>query len=244
MQQISRASPNLVGIDACKAGWVVATSEQDFSRLQFQIIVELRNVFDDARRGRAYVIIDIPIGLADRNARQCDIEARRVLSRRHKSSVFPAPLRRTLSAETYAHACQLSLGACEKSLSRQAYGILPKIKEVDDLIDPALQTRHVREAHPEVVFACLAGHPLQHSKKSADGKRERLEILSRVGVHFDVEQERQQLGRGNVSEDDIIDATACLVTAHASWRNTLRLFPAVPCHDSRGLRMEIVAPSR
>src|SRR5262249_22667826 len=35
--------------------------------------------------------IDIPIGLADRGARRCDVEARRCLGPGRGSSVFPAP---------------------------------------------------------------------------------------------------------------------------------------------------------
>src|SRR4051812_45758928 len=110
----------LIGIDGCKAGWVVATSNEHLQRLDFTIVPDLHDVFDQARQGEAYVIIDIPIGLSDGQPRACDIEARKILSRRHKSSVFPAPARGCLAAcnrDEYAHACELSLDACGKSLS-------------------------------------------------------------------------------------------------------------------------------
>jgi predicted RNase H-like nuclease len=118
----------LIGIDGCKAG-CVASSNDDFSNLRFEVVPDLGNVFDQARRDQAYVIIDIPIGLDDRNPRECDIEARKILSRRHKSSVFPAPARACLAAcnrEDYSRACELSLNASGKALSKQAHAIVKK----------------------------------------------------------------------------------------------------------------------
>lgn len=236
---------DLIGIDGCRGGWVAARSQVNFGDLRFEVIETLGEVFDQARRGEACVAIDVPIGLNDGQPRVCDIEARKLLSRRHKSSIFPAPARCCLRAsqpEDYLLACRLSRAAGGKSLSRQAHSILPKIDEVDQLIDADLQRRSVRETHPEVAFAALAGRGLRHSKKERDGEVERLELLERCGVVLDIDKIRVQLGRGNVTRDDIIDASVCLVTAQASQRGDLVVLPASPPQDARGLRMEIVMP--
>ena len=61
----------------------------------------------------------------------------------------------------------------------ECYNILAKIRQVDELMTPALQER-VREGHPEVVFAELRGqqYGLALPKRSLEGERERLELLA------------------------------------------------------------------
>jgi predicted RNase H-like nuclease len=237
----------LIGIDGCKGGWVAASSDQNLRDVRFAVLPDLREVFERARRGEAMVIIDIPIGLSDSEPRQCDIEARKILIKRHKSSVFPAPARRCLVASgrtEYLTACALSREACGKSLSKQAHAILSKILEVDELMTPELQARAVREAHPEVTFAMLAGQGLLHSKKKPAGEQERLDLLGAHGCDIDLDKIRLRLGRGTTKRDDIVDAAACLVTAHAWRHDRLTSFPVEVRRDSRGLKMEIVAPMR
>src|SRR5262249_47773408 len=140
------------------------------------------------------VAVDIPIGLPDSGSRACDIAARRVLGPKQGSRVFPPPVRAALAGSSYTACCQLSREACGKAISRQAHAILPKIREVDAAMNPALQTR-VREAHPEVSFRVLQGHPLEHSKKAFAGRNERHAILDAEGLGFDPQFERERLGR-------------------------------------------------
>lgn len=52
-------------------------------------------------------MIDVPIGLPDRGARECDKAARRRLGPSRGSSVFPAPIRRILAATSYIEACAI-----------------------------------------------------------------------------------------------------------------------------------------
>ena len=61
-------------------------------------------------------------------------------------------------------------------MSHQAVGILPKIREVDQLMTPEAQET-VREIHPGLCFYGLTGHPMRHKKKSTEGKAERLGAL-------------------------------------------------------------------
>jgi predicted RNase H-like nuclease len=137
----------------------------------------------------------------------------------------------------------LNAAACGQRLSRQLWNILPKIREVDAAITPARQ-RWVREAHPEVCFATLAGtgRGLVHQKKTAEGEAERLALLARYLPPFNPGMVRLALGRAQVSRDDIVDAAVCLVTAHRVFTGSAIVLPVgeVPV-DACGLRMEMVA---
>lgn len=232
----------LLGIDGCRAGWVIASSDPGLGALDFQVVPDLRRLVRDAAAGRALLAVDIPIGLAAPGPRAADVETRRFLGVPRASSVFPAPARATLGARSYAEACARNFRAAGRRISVELWNILPKIAEADRLVTPALQAR-VREAHPEVIFAVLAGRPrgLEHSKKTPAGERERLGILGPFVPAFDPERVRRALGRAAVARDDIVDAVALLVCARRIHAGRARVFPSVPERDRRGLRMEIVA---
>ena len=110
--------------------------------------------------------IDIPIGLADREPRSCDVAARRLLGPR-RSSIFPAPVRAVLEAASYAEACMLSRRASGRGISKQLYNILEKIRTVDALQSPRLQEQ-LFEMGPELSFAD-ADRPA-HAGQQADGR--------------------------------------------------------------------------
>jgi predicted RNase H-like nuclease len=164
----------------------------------------------------------------------CDIAARQLLGR-----VFPPPVRAALRGATYSECCDLNRQMCGKAISRQTHAIIPKIRQVDEAITPALQAR-VREVHPEVSFRMFKGRPLQHSTKTSAGRKERVEILDSEGLGFDPQFERLRLGRSLLAIDDLLDAAVCFLTAEriAEGRAQVLGDGAV---DSRGLRMEIVA---
>ncbi len=234
---------NLLGIDGCRAGWVVARSDEALRWPAFTTLPNLESVFHEAATGPAVVAIDIPIGLSDDGARGCDIEARRLLGFPRNTSVFAAPCRGALGAGTFVEACALNRAARGTGVSIELFNILPKIAEVDRLITPALQER-VREAHPEVVFATLAGtgRGLLHAKRTPAGEAERLALLAPYFSNIDPGVTRAELGRRWVARDDIVDALACLVTAHRVWRGEARVLPEGRVElDGQGLRMEIVA---
>jgi predicted RNase H-like nuclease len=116
------------------------------------------------------VAVDMPIGLLDAGPRACDVEARRRLGPR-RSSVFPAPSRPMLAAATYRDA--LAIGG----LSKQAFNLIPKIREVDALLTPRRQ-RTVVESHPELGFARLLGRPCAAPKRTPEGLAERRALVS------------------------------------------------------------------
>jgi predicted RNase H-like nuclease len=170
------STDRIVGVDGCRAGWVVATRSEQ-AEVRFRVVTDIAPTFQNA----AYVAIDIPIGLPNGQARGCDLAARRTLGSGQGSRVFPAPSRAAFAGNDYAHCCALNEAVMGVRLSKQAFAIMPKIAEVDRLMTPALQAR-VREAHPEVSFCILNGTPLVHGKKSAAGQQERLAILRRHGL--------------------------------------------------------------
>jgi len=232
----------LFGIDGCRAGWVIASSDPGLGALDFQVVPDLRSALGEAAAGRAVLAVDVPIGLAASWPRAADVEARRFLGAPRASSVFPSPSRATLAARSYRDACARNRSATGRRVSRQLWGILPKIAEADRLMTPALQAR-VREAHPEVTFAVLAGRGrgLEHAKKTPAGERERLAVLRPFVPAFDPGAVRQALGAHTVARDDIVDAAALLVSAGRIHAGRARVFPPAPATDRRGLRMEIVA---
>ncbi len=233
----------LAGVDGCKGGWfsVLAriTHGSCVQTLRFALYEQFSKVLARPERP-AIVAVDIPIGLLDSprpGGRDCDREARRVLGRRRHSSVFTPPIRRALAAHSYHDALRLN----GQGMSRQAFGILPKIREVDCELTKARQ-QHVYEAHPELAFAALAGTPMEQNKKTRRGRQAR-ECLLRdfYGHHYiDADPLRSQFGLRLVAVDDILDAYALVCTAvRIAAGNVTRLPHADSPRDRKGLPMEI-----
>lgn len=227
------------GIDACKAGWLVAEAAEDLSGLRFSVVPNASELF--ARIDPADIAaIDIPIGLPINRSRQCDLEARRLLAP-EGPRVFPVPARTALAGTNYDEATAFNKAALGCGLAMPTFAFMPKIAEVDACMSPELQAR-IREAHPEAVFRALAGRVLAR-KKSPEGIRERLDALKAHGIVFDPTVERKRLGTG-VAVDDLLDAAACLLAARAVARGEAEVLGNGEL-DARGLRMEMVTvPTR
>ena len=169
----------------------------------------------------AAIAIDMPIGLLDSGPRAADIEARRRLGAR-RSSVFPTPLRPMLAARSYDEAKTIA------GLSKQAYHLIPKIREVDALMTPHRQ-RTIVEAHPELCFSQLLGHPCTAPKRTTEGRAER-----RAVVNLTID--RPPTG---AAWDDVLDASALVYTARRLVRGEIERL-GDGARDQRGLRCEIV----
>ena len=171
--------------------------------------------------------------------RRCDREARRLLELR-RSSVFSAPLRGVLAATSYPEACALSQAAQGCKLSKQAFHILAKVRQVDAWLqrDPG-QARCLVEVHPELCFReWNGGVPMPHPKKSAAGAADRLALVERTfpGAAAAI---RARFLRRQVADDDILDALAALWSAARIEGGTaLRLGGDL---DGTGLPMQILA---
>lgn len=222
----------IVGLDGCENGWIAAIEESGATRLR--VLRSLDELFEDPALVAA--VIDIPIGLPDAGARGCDLQARKLLRPPRASSVFPAPLRSMLAARDHGEASRLRFAVEGKRCSVQLAAILPKVREVDNLLSQERQVK-VHEGHPEVSFAYMnGGKAMSHPKRSLAGRDERVRLL---GGHFhDVPGGLARLGRFQL---DAIDAYAMLWTAKRMAEGACQILPDSPLVDGRGLRMEIVA---
>jgi predicted RNase H-like nuclease len=226
----------VAGLDGCRAGWVAVTVPLvGGGPVDVQVLTDLGDLLADLEAGRILAAaIDIPIGLPNKGPRSADVEARRRLGPR-RSSVFPAPVRAVLGATTYQEACERSLAACGKAISKQLFNIVPKIRQVDALQSPGVQRRLV-EMHPELSFSVLAGQPMSHSKATAVGVAERVRALS--AVFGDVERHATHPPVGS-KVDDVLDAFVGAWTATRYAAGTHQTLGGEL--DAVGLRMEMVA---
>jgi predicted RNase H-like nuclease len=274
----------LIGVDGCRSGWVVAssefrpTSDCPLAVPSFSIVPTFAELTGAIQAGSAVIAVDMPIGLPsgaprDDGRRRVDTEARRFLGPARGSSVFSAPCRPSLAAREYREACALEVAArgTGLGLSQQAYRIIPKLREVDLVVEPRHQEplhdgagTWIREAHPEVVFAVLAGngepgHGLVHAKRgckrcvggTCPGERQRLTLLQRYLPDLEPREIHRRLLRDHprpagqrgpaAGRDDVVDAAACLIAALRIAQGVALTLPAgAPEYDARGLRMEIV----
>lgn len=137
-------------------------------------LIDLPSILRNKPHDLATLAIDIPIGLLD-GSRACDKAARRLLGQPRGTSVFAAPCRASRRRIT-PPASATNLRITGRGLSQQAWGIAPKIKQVDDAITPERQ-KWLFEVHPEVSFWALAGQrSMAHRKKTTTGASERLEL--------------------------------------------------------------------
>jgi predicted RNase H-like nuclease len=99
----------------------------------------------------------------------------------------------------------------------------------------------IREMHPEICFWALAGRPMAHAKRTADGAAERLSVLSaHLPAARDIVAEVTAVHpRRVVRPDDVLDALVGAVTGLVGVLR-LRTLPDIPERDGRNLRMEIV----
>jgi predicted RNase H-like nuclease len=232
------------GVDGCPGGWIVVLSGMTTRldrpvRMATRLCCAFAQVLALPERPVS-IAVDIPIGLlehASPGGRNCDREARALLGRPRASSVFSPPTRNALLARHYGEVAALN-GA---GMSKESFNILPKIREVDALMDPALQDSVV-EAHPELAFLSLAGGPMRHNKRTPEGRRERMRLLRPMlgSACIDPLRVRAEHGLRYVGYDDVLDACALAIVAGRRQRGLARRLPTLrpPC-DAKGLRMEI-----
>ena len=136
-----------------------------------------------------------------------------------RSSLFATPAVSVVDAPSYEEANRRARALDGKGLSVQAYGLFPRIRQVRAQLDPALVPA-VAEVHPETSFAVLAGRPLAHPKRRAEGRAERLAALD--GVFGDVGPLVEDHPRG-AAADDVLDSLAGRVdrSAHGGGHRSL-----------------------
>lgn len=239
----------VAGVDGCRGGWIVvlrpleSPAEAEISL--FRTFEEVL-VLDPSVQVFA---VDIPIGLPERGGpggRLCDKEARAGLGGR-QSAVFAVPSRSAVMCESYRQACRVAELTSDppKKVSKQTFNIFAKIREVDRVMTPQLQSR-IYEVHPEVAFWALNGKTsLEQPKKLKSrpyppGLAVRRRLLAAAGYAPPL-LNSNCFRSSDAGADDILDAivnswSAARIACGAACR-----FPAHPPRDARGLRMEILA---
>jgi predicted RNase H-like nuclease len=182
----------------------------------------------------AAIAVDMPIGLPQAGSRACDVLTRLRLGAR-RSSVFAAPIRPVLAATSYADALAISRSVDGRGLSRQAFNLVPRIRDLDAHITERTQS-WIGEAHPELCFALLLGSPCRSAKRTPQGRSERLAAITRL--YPDV-QDRLREPRPGARVDDVLDAYALTVTARRLAEGTAERI-GDGARDARGLRQEVV----
>jgi len=226
--------PVVAGVDSCPGGWlaVVVTFYEEIVAEDHILLGNFKEL-SEFLTPSSYVAVDIPIGLLDepvQGGRECDRAARKILGRPRSSSVFSPPVRPSLDCCTFEEARGYGL-------NQQSFGILRKVKELDLLMTPDLQSR-IREAHPEVSFFTLAGlAPAQAGKRKAEGRDERSALLKHY--FFQVEEGLERFPSSKAAADDILDAYACAWTAMRLFRGEAGCLPDDPPTDEKGLQMAI-----
>lgn len=237
-----------IGVDWASRGWLaVATDGHDWSAKMHPSLHSVWFTYRDAET----ILVDIPIGLPDSERRECDRQAKEFVGTGRARSVFWTPCRAAAAANTYEQSKQANQECRGDSLSSQAWGLIPRIQEVDQLLrDHEEAQETIIESHPEVCFAAFHTGDSLPSKHDTAGIEERLatlemvndsipEIYSRLEATHIKEPPSWARRIGASNRDDLVDAIALALTAElgADGFNTL---PEDPPTDAEGLPMQIV----
>jgi predicted RNase H-like nuclease len=226
--------PVVAGVDSCPGGWlaVILTFYEEVVAEEHILLGNFKEL-SELVTPPSHIAVDIPIGLLDepvKGGRECDRVARKVLGRPRSSSVFSPPVRPSLECANFEE-------ARDHGLNLQSFGILPKVKELDQFMTPNLQSR-IREAHPEISFFTLAGLASARSgKRKSEGRDERSALLKQY--FFQVEEGLVRFPSSKAAADDILDAYACAWTAMRLFRGEAGCLPDDPPRDEKGLQMAI-----
>ncbi len=243
------------GVDGCKGGWIVVRRDAGLS-LEARVFERFVDIVAWLPPD-AVIAVDMPIGLPQMGTpqgRAAESAARPLLNKR-RSSIFAIPSRAAVYAETgaiakggYIAAHALASAEARRTseppagVSIQAFGIFPKIREIDAMLvhTPALQQR-VFESHPEIAFLTLnGGMEMNWNKSGVEGEEERRRVL--VAHGFDASFLSQTpASRPEAKQDDFLDACVLALVAERIASGAAVSYPDPPDRDAFGLRISIQA---
>lgn len=221
-----REGGRVVGVDGCRAGWVAAMPGDD-GEVVFEVFPDIARLVEAARGdGEAIIAIDVPIGLPTLTSmRPCDAEARAALkdpdrTRARFTSVFAPPDRELVALDHFEDvqavvAKRKAAQPTARGISKQAFAIAPKIREVDSFVRSTPgATEWLVEVHPEVCFREMSGEAGGlPRKKSLEGRNMRIALLRRRLGELGVQVPDTIPSMSGVARDDTIDALVALWTA-------------------------------
>lgn len=230
-------TPKYCGIDGCSAGWLaIYTRGNNYQYGVYSSISELYSKNPELD----ICLIDVPIGLSSMNhIRTIDGLMRKEL-RGRASTVFSTPSRKAAYSDTYGAAKNNNFEIERKSLSKQAFCITPKIREVDEFISTKPSLKLI-EAHPEISFKYLnEGRVLKSRKSQVTGIEERLAILEKYNSKTpDLYQKVvKNTLRKHVKRDDVLDAICLSVSLELGMQN-LNFLRDENLVDERGIEIKI-----
>jgi predicted RNase H-like nuclease len=238
----------LAGVDGCPGGWIVAFVRPGGDDVTVTVFARFADVLAATQRP-ALVAVDMPIGLPEQTGiggRAAENAVRPLLGAR-QSSVFSVPSRAAIYAASYGEACRTALATSDppRKVSKQLFNIVPKIREVDELLraEPARAAR-VFEVHPELAFWRLnGGRALAEPKKVKSrchepGLMQRRRLLIAAGLPAPAVEAAPPKG---AAPDDLVDALACATIARRIHAGIAKPYPDPPPRDARGLPMAIWA---
>jgi len=226
----------VLGVDGCSAGWVGALLEPGAPRPRILVAPTISELVAMVREstGIRVVGVDIPIGLPDSTIRQADVLARKALPGK-ASSIFSTLTRAAYGATTRLEADAVNRDLVGQGVGAQAFALRDKIVEVDAWLRTR-PTVTVLEVHPEVSFATMSGAPILASKKTDEGRDERLAALTAAGVA------RPSVLQGQgYAADDVLDACAVAWSAARHAAGLARSLPDPPEVFSDGIPAAIWA---
>lgn len=238
-----------VGVDWASKGWVtvVAFDDGTWKAEMHPAISSVWHHHDDAE----HILVDIPIGLPKDCRRDCDELARDRIEKR-RNSVFYTPCREAVETNSYEQAKETNIERTGGSISSQSWGIIPRIREVDEFLQDHPETRGVvRESHPEVCFNAFDEEGLiTESKSTEKGLEQRLSVLE--AIETGLEKKYDNFVEKHIktpppfarristnARDDIVDAMVLALTAKHG-EGAYSTIPDDPENDSEDLPMEIV----
>lgn len=228
----------LRGVDGCRHGWLLLEQPRAGGPIDGRVVADADVLACD---DDTLCAVDMPIGLPDREPRQCDGEARRLLGPR-RASVFSAPLRPLLAAHDHAEANRWSRQLQGRGLSIQSWNLMPRIRELDGLLQrQPEQRRRLHEVHPELSFRELnEGVPLPFAKKTPEGRDCRQRLLEPLFPGA-FEALRGRFPRSGVADDDLLDALVLLWSAERLAVGHGLALGDPAARDSTGLPLSIQA---
>lgn len=228
----------LAAVVPCQRGWLLGPGKligiQIFPESP-AVVGTFREVIDNIP---AYKIIAVtlPIGLPTkphRGGRKADEAARQVLGFPHSGAIGSTPTRDALGRRGY-EAAKAANGGLLDVVTWQQFA---KIRELDGEMEPYLQ-RRVYEVRPELSFLQLNEDvPMKHSKDTAAGRTERVQILRKrmPGSERILETELD-----GIRDAQLVDLAVTLWTTRRLAARAATRLPEDPEWDDKGLRMEIV----
>jgi predicted RNase H-like nuclease len=236
----------VIGVDACRRGWVAVSLEVSRLPRRAPRLVAVRmdgslaSVLDQADRDPARVVgIDMPLGLLESGWREADRTARGLLGPR-RSSVFAIPPRAVWAEMSYPAANQLCRELTGQGLSVQAWGLRAKLLEANQYREACEHPMY--EVHPELAFGAMAGAPLDYSKHTAAGRELRRELLARAGIALPASSSGNIPGTpsaGATPVTDTLDAAAVAWSAGRIATGQAVILPDRPQRDSQGREITI-----